>query len=181
MAEMFRSTLRMDNYLSAYLTSARSVVLDMHQEPGTGPGAIRTLGGANPAAGIDPVDTVPANSRWRLTAYTISLTTDVTVATRIPTLIGATYRIVIKAITGQPASLTRTWTFIAGNDVSSAPEQSTVDGVTTVLSLRKLPFGPYMDGGETIRLVTLALQAGDNYGGSVLDIEEWVMPNVIAA
>lgn len=133
-----------------------------------GAGVIRSIAGADPAAGAEWSETVPTNARWRLLGVDAALVTDATVANREVVLTiddGAAIVAEVAAGTAQAASLTRRYSFARGVQ-RGAPAASTIIN------------GPAPDamlmGGYRVRSVTTALQAGDNWGAPQLWVEEWI-------
>lgn len=131
-----------------------------------GTGVLRSVAGANPAAGIEINDAVPTGARWRLYSWFATLVTDASVANRVVTLIiddGAATLFTIDASAAQTASLSRNY---SAYDTGVAPDLS---GSTFRLPL---PFPIDLAAGSRIRTSTALLQAGDNWGAAQMLIEE---------
>lgn len=141
----------------------------MHQ-PTEGPGAIRSITGADPAAGAEFSETVPTAARWRLMGVAFTLVTDATVANRIPNLIvddGAAEILRVSAAAAQTASTTIEYSAIAGG-------YSGGSGATRINL--PLPADLILSAGYRVRSETNAIVAGDNYSAPQLLVEEWIEP-----
>jgi hypothetical protein len=133
-----------------------------------GPGVIRSIAGADPAAGAEFSETVPTNARWRLLGVDVALVTDATAANRTQRLIiddGATIVAEITPAVAQTATLT--WRYSYARNV-----QRGVDPGGTLINA-PLP-DAWLMGGYRVRSATTNLQAGDNYGAPQLWVEEWI-------
>lgn len=133
-----------------------------------GPGFIRSIAVADPAAGAEWSQTVPTNARWRVLGVDAALVTDATVANREAVLTiddGASIVAEIAAGTAQAASLTRRYSFARGVQ-RGGPAASTIINAP-------IPDAILM-GGYRIRSVTTNLQAGDNWGAPQLWVEQWI-------
>lgn len=133
-----------------------------------GPGLLRSIAGTDPALGIEIAETVPTNARWRLLGVRFTLTTDATVANRLPVLTiddGATAYFTMPAFAVQAASLGVTY-------------QAAAFGFSLAVSGQQCLALPSVDlilqGGHRIRTVTTAIVAGDNYSAPQLYVEEWI-------
>jgi hypothetical protein len=133
-----------------------------------GPGLLRSVTGTDPAAGVEVIEAVPTNARWRLRTFTATLVTDATAVTRTVWIVlddGATYLHRFYTTTGQAASLTRTYLMA---DYGYLP---TASGIYIFFNL---PSGPYLLQGWRISTVTSSMVAGDNWGAPQLEVEEWI-------
>lgn len=133
-----------------------------------GPGAVRSVTGTDPAAGVEISETVPTGARWRLLSVSFALVTDATVATRIPAVVvddGTNTYSRTDGGVGQTASLTRIFTAAGGGMFA-----------TNVGGQHHIPFSNrlLLLAGHRVRTVTSNLQAGDNYGAPQLLVEEWI-------
>lgn len=139
------------------------------QFPGTGPGHIRILSLANPAAGAEyPQQTVPAGVRWKLRSFNGILTTGVAVANRslelLPTFKGANSS---RIFAGDVMVGSSTYYIGAARDLT--PVSSTIS--------RGFAFPDiWLTAGDTITFTTRNLQGADDYGTGNLFVEEWVYP-----
>jgi len=133
------------------------------------PGALRSVTGTDPAAGVEILESVPTNARWLVRSVRFQLVTNATVANRYVDLIfddGTNTLRTIPSRYAQPASTAGTYQFY--------PETAGVWGdtgagfVTCPMPLTLL--------GEAfrIRTSTSSLQAGDNYGAPQLLLEELI-------
>jgi hypothetical protein len=133
-----------------------------------GPGALRSITGTNPAAGVEISETVPTNARWRVYAVRFALVTDATVASRESLLTfddGATVFAVSMPAGAQAASSTFTHDWF----------HHTFPRVAAASAELNQPL-PRIDllAAARVRTVTTNLQAGDNYGAPQLLVEEWL-------
>lgn len=134
-----------------------------------GPGFIRNIVVANPAAGADIVNTVPANARWRPIAFQYALTTSATVATR-------TSQVVLADNLGN-AFFQNTQGATQAASLTVVYNWSTLTNITPVVlgqTLNTFPPGVFLEAGWQINTVTNAIQAGDQYSGIRLQVEEWI-------
>lgn len=133
-----------------------------------GPGLIRSITGTDPAAAAEFLETVPTNARWRFIALSVPFVTDANAANRLPSLffddgVNTFYRITSQQVI--VASTTGAVTAGAGIGFTS--------GLAAAESL-PVPETFYLREGFRIRSVTVAIQAGDNYGAPQLLVEEWI-------
>lgn len=134
-----------------------------------GPGAIRSIVGTTPAAGVDISETVPARRRWRLQSFLHSLTTSVTVANRQVQLRitdGTNVLWVSEVEATQAASLTNTYSWAVG----SGTNQTTFQVNTISRTLAAMVLEP----GWKIQTVTTAIQAADQWTAPNYSVEEWI-------
>lgn len=133
-----------------------------------GPGILSSVAGTNPNAGVEVIEAVPANARWRLRALRASLVTDATVITRTVNVIiddGTTTLLNFPGVTTQIASLTRAY------NVAEYGFQPAAVGTDIFFYI---PFVIALFQGWRIRTSTTNLQAGDNWGAPQLEVEEWI-------
>jgi len=133
-----------------------------------GCGALRSIAGADPAAGVEISETVPTGARWKLWGFTFTLVTDATVANRIVDLVlddGANIYYRAQVPTAQVASQTV---------IYSAAPQGVAQGVTNLRGLLPLPIPCLLFQGHRIRTVTQGIVAGDNFGAPRYLVEEWI-------
>lgn len=133
-----------------------------------GAGTMRSIAGADPAAGAEISETVPTNARWRLWGFTFTLVTDATAANRVVDVAlddGAAIYYRASVPTAQTASQTV---------IYSAAPQGVAQGVTNLRALVPLPTPCPLFQGHRIRTVTQALQAGDNFGAPQYLVEELI-------
>ena len=171
-----RATLLLDGEpvlrLSAgYLTDSKT----LSWPPGVfeaftdGPGLIRVVTGTDPAANTEITETVPTNARWKIRAIYFLLATDAAVVNRAVELRfddGTDPLYQISCIQVQTASLN--WNYFAG--LLGESRQGTI--ATASINL-KLP-DVVLFQGYRIRTLTGSLQATDNYGAPLIEIEEWI-------
>ncbi len=146
-------------------------------------GFIRTVTGANPAAGANASDAVPTDAAWRLLAYTIVLVTDATVANRRTDLVvddgtSTNRRAIVMNPTSssQAASLTRTWTFQRGNSSIAAGGFAGFGDTQTLIMNDSIVEHGRLTEGYRLRTVTDSLQAGDDYAAPSFQVEETIEP-----
>jgi len=133
-----------------------------------GPGVIRAIVGTNPAAGVEIVETVPTNARWRLLALLTNFVTDATVANRFAQLLlddGANIFFASDPPAAQTASLALNYAFGQGlARLASALATHTWGS----------PNGIHLPGGFRVRTATNGIVAGDNWGAPTFLVEEWI-------
>ncbi len=133
-----------------------------------GPGILRSVAGTNPAAGVEVIETVPTNARWRLRALRATLVTDGTVVTRTVNFIiddGANTLLNFPGVTTQAQTLTRAY------NVAEYGFQPAAVGTDIFFYI---PFLVKLLQGWRIRTSTTNLQAGDNWGAPQMEVEEWI-------
>lgn len=133
-----------------------------------GPGTMVSLTGTDPGAGIEIIETVPANTIWRLWGAYATLVTDATVANRRGNVLiddgtNNGYRSASASV--QTASNT---------------ESYTIGPHATVVTNHWIPTPPgmLMLAGWRIQTSTTLLKAGDNWSAPQLTIEAWADPEV---
>jgi hypothetical protein len=157
---------------AGYVTLSRRLAVPTTRLDGSieGPGAIRSVAGTDPAAGVEISETVPTGARWRLRSLDAALVTDGTAANREPTLTiddGANIVAEISAGATQAATLTRRYSFTQGVQHKAGAASTIVMAPAADLILLA---------GWRIRTVTTAIVAGDNWGAPRLCVEEWMEP-----
>lgn len=129
---------------------------------------IKRVASADPAAGAEIEQTVPAGTWWVLMGVQLQLVTSATAANRRPALVvddGTTEVHRLRVGVDQAASLTRTYIFTPSVDAE-------VDRSATFLEMIEPLPELVLPGGYRIRTVTANLQAGDNYGPAQLFVAE---------
>ena len=126
---------------------------------------------AAPAAGAESITTVPAGKYWRLASFYATLTTDATVATRIPVLIiddgtNVLWR-GLSATTGVAAGLSMA--FGSGAHYGTYATQA---GVSVAGFSLIDPDWFVLEPGWRIRTLTTAIVAGDQWGIARLVVQE---------
>src|SRR5207244_1576597 len=125
--------------------------------------------GADPAAGAEILDTVPANAQWRVIALRATLVTSAVVATRGPHLLfddGAN----VFGRYSQSVAITASATWNIDWGVSSPEAGNNFQEIKS--NIAPVILTP----GWRIRTVTASLDAGDNWGPNVYLLEEWISP-----
>ena len=164
-ADIVLSTL-----LRGYVTSGQRLGWPgaPQEDPLDGQGALRSIGGTDPAANTEISETVPTGARWRVLAVSFQLVTDATAANREVSIVlddGTNTLFTSPAAFNHTASLTRRYS-AASMGVASVPTQAT-DRQIVIPDLR-------LPAGARIRTATTAIQATDNYGAPRLLVEEWL-------
>lgn len=137
-------------------------------DPTEGPGWIHSQQVANPAAGADWSFTVPVAARIRIRSLSATLTTSATVANRVPQLMltdGTNVYYVMAPNQAVSAGITST--------VSAGPTNVPVIGAPGFVPLT-LPGDAILPAGHVVKVVTAALQAGDQWTNIWLALEEWI-------
>jgi len=133
-----------------------------------GPGLLRSITGTDPAAGVEVIETVPTNARWRLRSLRAVLVTDATVATRtvgIRVDDGATLVLNFPGVTTQAASLARAY------NVAEYGFQPSAAGSDIFFYI---PFLVSLPQAWRIFTNTTNRQAGDDWGAPQMAVEEWI-------
>ena len=156
--------------LADYLTKSGPVGFPRGQVISSvdGPGAIRSIAGTNPAAGVEIAESVPTGARWRLLGLSFTLVTDGTAANRRVNIgldDGTTLFYEIPSQSDVAASTTEV--FGIGAD---ALARSSISDLQTM----GLPAHALLFQGFRIVTRTVNLQAGDNFGAPQLWVEEWI-------
>jgi len=158
--------------IAGYVTTSSALVWPWARLESSveGPGLIRPVAGADPAAGAEVLVTVPAGARWRpLTVFAV-LVSDATVADRTPIWHiddGAADLWIMYS--GVPQTATLTWAHVLSR-------QGVLRGSSgaggTHLPMPEL----VLLAGYRIRTQTVGMVGGDNWGAPQLLVEEWIEP-----
>lgn len=127
---------------------------------------------AAPAAGAESITTVPAGKYWRLSLFTASLTTDATVATRVPSLViddGTNVLLRFLGSGSQSVSASSTLAFPAAVVGAST---IAITGVSVSGAMLPDPLSLVLMPGWRIRTLTSAIVAGDQWGIARLVVQE---------
>jgi hypothetical protein len=129
---------------------------------------LRSITGTTPGAGLELLESVPSNARWRFLYATAILTTSATVANRFPTIllddgINLFYR--WNSGAAIPASAAIRIVFAPVN-LAGASDLS----INTIF----IPDNLFMSQGYRFRTVTTALQAGDQWSSLQYLVQEWI-------
>lgn len=133
-----------------------------------GPGMIRAITGTNPAAGVEISETVPTNARWQLRSIFMTLTTAVAVANRQVAITiddGANNVLVTYSASVQAASLVNSY---------CVADFGTFQAAILTQHFIPLPMPFLLFQGWRIKTVTNSLQAADDWGAPILNVEEWI-------
>jgi hypothetical protein len=136
-------------------------------QPGTG--EIVQIAGADPAAGAQMLETVPAGHRWRLLSVRIALTTSATAANReiglcIETDAPQLY-FFSPSRQNQIASLSRSYNFFPG--------VATTTPVTNTEFTVPIPDNQYLLPGYRLETCATNFQVGDDIGVPRIQVERW--------
>lgn len=132
-----------------------------------GRGNLRSITGTDPAANTEISETVPTGAYWVLHGIYAVLTTDATVANRIPVLIvDDGTNIILRA---GPLAVQA-----ASNSTPYSGGGFGFQGTLNAVNAWSLPAVPLRLGpGYRVRTATTAIQAGDNYAAPQLLVEEY--------
>jgi hypothetical protein len=133
-----------------------------------GPGALRSITQANPAAGADLSITVPANVRWRLWTFRAQFISSAVVATRIPQLqLTDGTNIVYEAASatqGASQNITNEW-----SPAGAADRTTSGNAVNNAAG-----FPLWLAAGWQLKTQTLLIDVGDQWGNIDYVVEEWI-------
>jgi len=144
----------------------------MGHESGTG--TLRSVTGANPAAGSEVAITTPVGVVWRLISVLATLVASIDAATRRPELRIRDPADVPKYRGGQRVGHTASLTFAYDWAPASGFQGNLVD-------VDPLPEQCYVLDGWDIVTLTANLQAADDWSAPELMVEEWVVPAIAAS
>lgn len=133
-----------------------------------GPGNLRSIVGTDPAAGIEIIETVPTNARWRLVGMRAVLVTDATVANRTVSLV---FDDGVNAFTATIASIAQT---ASQTNPYFFAEYGVITAVALVVVMVPLPTSVLIPQGGRIRTLTGGIVAGDNWAAPTYEVEEWI-------
>lgn len=155
---------------SDYITTAHNPSWPFGRaiSPQDGTGRVRSITGTTQAAGVDISETVPANVRWNLLAFTATLTTSATVANRTPIFLiddGVNILSVAEGINTQAASLLNRYSLSP-----VVPSQAVIGGNISIGFTVPI----LLAAGFRIRSSTINLQAGDQWSAPQYAVQEWV-------
>lgn len=178
---------RGDCYVNAALTNSKdAVTIDMlcegyvtsqcgiewpdfiNENSVAGFGSLKTITGANPAAGAEVSDTVPANARWKLRAIKVTFVASAAVANRVINITfddGTTVFLTLQDRTAITAGQTRA---ANANTFSVLPADTATDHYFV------LPFDLWLSQGYRIKTVTTLLDVADDYGAPTYIVEEFL-------
>lgn len=156
-----------------YIYDGHDVSMGEFQLPGEGPGTLRHLTTANPAANAEVEATaVPTNARWKLVAFMVSMVQGVTDTPRpavlVQTAAGALIIGLFPLGADVAASTTVRCTWARG---LGAGEDNNVTGGSLSASLPDLT----LDELDEILTSTQGLGANSDYGAAEIFVEEWVI------
>jgi len=143
---------------------------NIQQKIGNSLGLIKTITTADPAAGAQISQTVPAGVIWKIKAIRARLITDATVANRSANFIltlpdGG----IIKAMSSNAHAASTTIDYLAANYGTSGTS------IPSGEYLLGLPADVYLPEGSTITTsITLGV-AGDNWGAATIWVEEFIV------
>jgi hypothetical protein len=134
-----------------------------------GAGALRTITGTTPGAGVEITETVPTGARWLLQSFKYQLVTSATAGNRQSALIvddGANILFFSGGDNVQVAGATFVYSYAAGYSPFGAP-------ATNALG-RSWPSGIFIAAAYRIRTQTLGILAGDQYSVIQYSVKEWL-------
>lgn len=133
-----------------------------------GPGVLRSIVGTDPAAGVEIVEAVPTNARWRVHAIRFALTTSGAAANREVSLVFDDGANIFARVPSRVTQITAL-TFGYSAFFDAALEAVAQDTERTI----RLPRID-LQGGMRFRTITTALDVGDNYTAPQYLVEEWI-------
>lgn len=134
-----------------------------------GGGALRSITGATPGAGVEVSETVPTGARWELLAFQAQLVTAVAAANRATSLSlddGATVYVSLPAKFVQTASLTFFYVWAQG--------LQNLQDATRITNQSPLPTNLRMGAGHRIKTATSAIQGADQFSAVQYLVREWI-------
>lgn len=165
------ATVLLGTLLQGYTTAEQALAWpgSPMQSSLEGGGAIRTITGTNPAAGVDFSETVPTGARWEFLSIRAQLVTSAAAGTRNPLLNMATSGVEFVRSTppiGFGPSITAECAWGAGMpSVSQAGYNGFQSGTPVSLQL---------PAAATVSAATSGLDAGDNWGAPTYAVREWL-------
>lgn len=137
--------------------------------PLDGGGALRSIAGTTPGAGVELSETVPTGARWELLAFQATFVTSAAAANRVPQLTlddGTTVYYQLGAALNQAASLTQRRSWFQG---APAPYLDNANNLPL-----PLPMNLRLGAGHRIRTVTAAIDVGDQWSAVRYLVREWI-------
>jgi len=133
-----------------------------------GPGFMRVVTGTDPAAGVEIVETVPTDARWKIHGISFILATDGNVANRLVSVVlddgTSTY---FRASTPNAQ--------VANTSVRYSIAPTGVIGDSQVVAQQlNVPIGIVLFQGHRYSTLTSSIQVGDNFTAPVAYVEEWI-------
>lgn len=135
-------------------------------------GALRSITGTTPGAGVEITETVPTGARWQLLTFRYQLATSGTVANRQSSLLiddGTTNLVYAGGNNTEAASSTYLYSYGTGF--------GPLTGIPTNALGESLPSPLFLGAGFRIKTQTIALQAGDQYSVVQYLVREWIEGN----
>jgi hypothetical protein len=157
--------------IAGYVTPQKDLVWPggWWESPLEGPGALRSITGTTPGAGLDLTETVPTGARWQLVSLRLGFVTSAVVATRVVTVViddGALTLARLSASASQAASISASYTVGPG----LAAGFSATDNAHSV----QLPVYLQLGAGYRIKTAVRALDAGDTLVNIQYLVREWI-------
>lgn len=159
---------------SGYVTPNADVFWpgDVDDDPLEGAGALRSITGATPAAGVEISETVPVGARWEVLMFAGILTTSAAAGSRIPTLIiddgvNELHRSPSVGIAGGSSGVHAYWS------QGMAVATQVLAGVSSV----GLPVRNRLGAGARLRTTSNALDAADQWSAVQYLVLEWLEGN----
>jgi len=156
---------------SGYITAKQRLPLVGDKFAGflDGGGALRSITGSAPGAGLEISETCPTGARWAMIAFEADLVTSAAAANRVPQLtIDDGVNVFFRVSVNQNETASQTWR----NSFQLGVPQ-TFDGTRFVVTT---PLGCdlMIPAGGRIRTVTAGIQAGDAYNAPQYLVREWI-------
>lgn len=139
--------------------------------PTDGPGVPRVIVGSAPAAGANILETVPARVVWQLNSFHALLTASLAAGTRYPCLYlddGANIFMRIGSLVNQAPNTVADYCAMIGGAFTAAVGPSIVN-LPLPARVRLLP-------GWRIRTLIQGLDAADQFGAPIYQVDEWLLP-----
>lgn len=158
------------NLLQGYATDTSRLAWPhtLNEPSASGKGVLRSITGTDPAAGVEIVETAPANARWLVHAIRFSLVASAAVANREVALVLDDGANIFARV---PSRVTQT----AGQTIAyTAMRDAALEAVAQDTErLIRLPWLE-LQGGMRFRTITTAIDVGDNYSAPQYLVEEWI-------
>lgn len=173
--EIFRGTttsgIALQQLAAGYVTAKQPLAfpLPFWWSSIEGAGALRSIAGTTPGAGVEISETVPTGARWELLVFKATLTTSAAAANRLPALTiddGTTEYYRDQLAANEPASTAYRNVWAQGLSLGS--------GLNTATQRGALPVGLRLGSGHRIKTVTAAIDAGDQWSAVQYVVREWI-------
>jgi hypothetical protein len=137
-----------------------------------GAGALRSVTGTTPGAGLEITETVPTGVRWELLVFRFTLANAIAVANRFPTLqLDDGVNLLCWLSMNNSETASQTWVHSLGAGLVSVS-----DATNKLLNL-PLPNNLRLPAGSRMRTNTVGIQAADQYAAPQYLVREWIEGN----